>query len=382
MINNPFPNRAEINDIYNTLIDGVDGLVLAAETAIGKYPVESASIIKRIFKSFKTSLQKKPSFTKTSKIKKFDEIIIDKFAESDVKQIVFGTYKPLDRFMSLEEIKSVLNKNRLLDGNIWTLPIVLPINKKIKIKKNYNLLNSKKKILCSINVDSLYEMNSNELLKKWFSTDNLDHPGLKSLMRRGKYFISGKITSPQFSNFTFQRFEVVPKKSKELIYTKGWHTIIGFHTRNIPHQGHIFIQKEAIKLSNADGLMLSPVVGKKKKGDFKNDLLIESYSEILRSKVHHKKAILCSLDIYSRYAGIREAVFTAICRKNLGCTHFIVGRDHTGFNNNFLNQDPRAFFSKIGDIGINIIFFDTLSFNEKNNKYSFNKKKFNFRINY
>ena len=112
---------------------------------------------------------------------------------------------------------------------------------------------------------------------------------------------------------------------------------------------------------------------KKKKGDFKNDLLIESYSEILRSKVHHKKAILCSLDIYSRYAGIREAVFTAICRKNLGCTHFIVGRDHTGFNNNFLNQDPRAFFSKIGDIGINIIFFDTLSFNEKNNKYSFNK---------
>ena len=373
MINNPFPNRAEINDIYNTLIDGVDGLVLAAETAIGKYPVESASIIKRIFKSFKTSLKKKPSFTKTSKIKKFDEIIIDKFAESDVKQIVFGTYKPLDRFMSLEEIKSVLNKNRLLDGNIWTLPIVLPINKKIKIKKNYNLLNSKKKILCSINVDSLYEMNSNELLKKWFSTDNLDHPGLKSLMRRGKYFISGKITSPQFSNFTFQRFEVVPKKSKELIYTKGWHTIIGFHTRNIPHQGHIFIQKEAIKLSNADGLMLSPVVGKKKKGDFKNDLLIESYSEILRSKVHHKKAILCSLDIYSRYAGIREAVFTAICRKNLGCTHFIVGRDHTGFNNNFLNEDPRAFFSKIGDIGINIIFFDTLSFNEKNNKYSFNK---------
>ena len=374
MINNPFPNRAEINDIYNTLIDGVDGLVLAAETAIGKYPVESASIIKRIFKSFKTSLKKKPSFTKTSKIKKFDEIIIDKFAESDVKQIVFGTYKPLDRFMSLEEIKSVLNKNRLLDGNIWTLPIVLPINKKIKIKKNYNLLNSKKKILCSINVDSLYEMNSNELLKKWFSTDNLDHPGLKSLMRRGKYFISGKITSPQFSNFTFQRFEVVPKKSKELIYAKGWHTIIGFHTRNIPHQGHIFIQKEAIKLSNADGLMLSPAVGLKKKGDFKNDFLIESYSEMLRSKVHYKKAILCCLDIYSRYAGLREAVFTAICRKNLGCTHFIVGRDHTGFNNNFSNKDLRTFFNEIGDIGINIIFFDTVGYNKTKKKYSFNYK--------
>lgn len=373
MINNPFPNRAEINDIYNTLIDGVDGLVLAAETAVGKYPVESASIIKRIFKSFKTSFKNKKSSDTVYTIKKFDEIIIDKFAESDVKQIVFGTYKPLDRFMSLTEIKSVLNKNRLLDGNIWTLPIVLPINRKIKINKYYNILNSKKKILCSIKVDSLFKIDSEELLKKWFSTDYLNHPGIKSLKSRGEYFISGKITSPQFNNFTFQRFEVVPKKSKELIYTKGWHNIIGFHTRNIPHQGHIFIQKEAIKLSNADGLMLSPAVGLKKKGDFKNDFLIESYSEILRSKVHYKKAILCSLDIYSRYAGVREAVFTAICRKNLGCTHFIVGRDHTGFNNNFLNEDPRTFFSKIGDIGINIIFFETLSFNKKNNKYSFNK---------
>jgi len=371
MINNPFPNRAEINDIYNTLIDGVDGLVLAAETAVGKYPIESASIIKRIFKSFKTSF-KKNSSKKTSPIKKFDEIIIDKFAESDVKQIIFGTYNPLDRFMSLKEIKSVLNKNRLLDGNIWTLPIVLPINRKIKINKHYNLLNSKKKILCSIKVDSLYEMNSKDLLKKWFSTDYLDHPGLKSLKNRGKYFISGKITGPQFSNFTFQRFEAIPKKSKELIYTKGWHTIIGFHTRNIPHQGHIFIQKKALKISNADGIMLSPAVGLKKKGDFKNDFLIESYSEMLRSKVHYKKAILCSLDIYSRYAGLREAVFTAICRKNLGCTHFIVGRDHTGFNNNFSNKDLRAFFNEIGDIGISIIFFDSVGFNKTTKKYTFN----------
>ena len=373
MIENPFPNRAEINDIYNTLIDGVDGLVLAAETAIGKFPVESASIIKRVFKSFKISFKKKP-LNEDSKIKKFDEILIDKFAESDVKQIVFGTYKPLDRFMSKKEIKLVLNKNKLLDGNIWTLPIVLPIKKKIKINKNYNLLNTKNKILCSIKVDSIFNLDNDELIKKWFSTDYLNHPGIKSLRSRGKYFISGKITRPQFKNFTFQRFEVIPKKSKELIYLKGWQTVIGFHTRNIPHQGHIFIQKRAIKQVNADGIMLSPTVGLKKKGDFQNEFLIESYSEILQSKVHYKKAILCCLDIYSRYAGSREAVFTAICRKNLGCTHFIIGRDHTGFKNNYSNKDLRTFFGEIGDIGINIIFFDMISFNEKTNKYCFNKK--------
>ena len=92
----------------------------------------------------------------------------------------------------------------------------------------------------------------------------------------------------------------------------GWISYI----RNIPHQGHIFIQKKSIKYANADGLMLSPAVGVKK-GDFKNEMLIESYSEVLRSKTHYNKAILCCLDIYSRYAGAREAVFTAICRKTL-----------------------------------------------------------------
>ena len=130
-------------------------------------------------------------------------------------------------------------------------------------------------------------MNSNELLKKWFSTDNLDHPGLKSLMRRGKYFISGKITSPQFSNFTFQRFEVVPKKSKRInIYQRLAYDYWFSHKEYTTSRTHFYSERGNKK--NADGLMLSPVVGLKKKGDFKNDFLIESYSEILRSKVHIK----------------------------------------------------------------------------------------------
>ena len=201
MIENPFPNRAEINDIYNTLIDGVDGLVLAAETAIGKFQLSLPQLLKESSNLLKSHL-KKP-LNEDSKIKKFDEILIDKFAESDVKQIVFGTYKPLDRFMSKKEIKLVLNKNKLLDGNIWTLPIVLPIKKKIKINKNYNLLNTKNKILCSIKVDSIFNLDNDELIKKWFSTDYLNHPGIKSLRSRGKYFISGKITRPQFKKFYF-----------------------------------------------------------------------------------------------------------------------------------------------------------------------------------
>ena len=213
--------------------------------------------------------------------------------------------------MSKKEIKLVLNKNKLLDGNIWTLPIVLPIKKKIKINKNYNLLNTKNKILCSIKVDSIFNLDNDELIKKWFSTDYLNHPGIKSLRSRGKYFISGKITRPQFKNFTFQRFEVIPKKSKELIYLKGWQTVIGFHTRNIPHQGHIFIQKRAIKQVNADGIMLSPTVGLKKKVTSKMNFLLNHILRYYNQKFIIKRLFYVVL-IYTQDMQVREKQFSQL----------------------------------------------------------------------
>ena len=122
---------------------------------------------------------------------------------------------------------------------------------------------------------------------------------------------------------------------------------------------------------NADGLILSPIIGEKKVGDFSNEFLMESYMELMKTNVYGNKALLIFLDIYPRYAGPREAIFTAQCRKNLGCTHFIVGRDHSGLSNFYNNTDSLKFFKKIEQIGIELIFFEMIGYDKRKKKYGF-----------
>ena len=374
MINNETPNRAEINDCYNTLLDGANGLVLAAETAIGKYPVKSALIIKRIYQNFKNRMSLKEIDSKDKRFKsnvKAETIKVDSYAESDIKQILFGTFLPLDRFMNFEEINSVLDKNKLIEGAVWTLPIVLPIKESKKILKNktYKIINEKNKELCAMKIDSIFKIDDNKVYQKWFSTNNMNHPGIINLKSRGDFFISGQIFKLIKNEIEFSSLEGHPKKIKELIYSKGWHNVVGFHSRNIPHNGHIFLHKYAMKQANADGLLISPIIGNKRKGDFANEFLKESYKHLLQKNYYKENSILSFLDIYPRYAGPREAIFTAQCRKNFGCTHFIIGRDHCGVEDYYNKKSNKLFYKQIKNLDIELIFFEDIG-------YDFKKKKF------
>tara|TARA_E500000178_G_scaffold356428_1_gene434311 strand:+ start:3944 stop:6004 length:2061 start_codon:yes stop_codon:yes gene_type:complete len=374
MINNETPNRAEINDCYNTLLDGANGLVLAAETAIGKYPVKSALIIKRIYQNFKNKMSLKQIDSKDKRLKsnvKAETIKVDSYAESDIKQILFGTFSPLDRFMNFEEIKSVLDKNKLIEGAVWTLPIVLPIKESKKILKNktYKIINERNKELCAIKIDSIFKIDDNKVYQKWFSTNNMNHPGIINLKSRGDFFISGQIFKLIKNEVELSSLEGHPKKIKELIYSKGWHNVVGFHSRNIPHNGHIFLHKFAMKQANADGLLISPIIGNKRKGDFANEFLKESYKYLLQKNYYKENSILSFLDIYPRYAGPREAIFTAQCRKNFGCTHFIIGRDHCGVEDYYNKKSNKLFYKQIKNLDIELIFFEDIG-------YDFKKKKF------
>ena len=374
MINNETPNRAEINDCYNTLLDGANGLVLAAETAIGKYPVKSALIIKRIYQNFKNKMSLKEIDSKDKRFKsnvKAETIKVDSYAESDIKQILFGTFLPLDRFMNFKEINSVLDKNKLIEGAVWTLPIVLPIKESKKILKNktYKIINEKNKELCAMKIDSIFKIDDNKVYQKWFSTNNMNHPGIINLKSRGDFFISGQIFKLIKNEIEFSSLEGHPKKNKELIYSKGWHNVVGFHSRNIPHNGHIFLHKYAMKQANADGLLISPIIGNKRKGDFANEFLKESYKHLLQKNYYKENSILSFLDIYPRYAGPREAIFTAQCRKNFGCTHFIIGRDHCGVEDYYNKKSNKLFYKQIKNLDIELIFFEDIG-------YDFKKKKF------
>ena len=398
MINNSKPTRAEVNDIRSTLNDGADGLVLAAETAIGKYPVECVRIMSRIINEVNNqeenlnlkNLLSLPSDRMiaphgSSLIQQYNDdnfigdytLIVDRSITMDATNIANGTYSPITDFMNIESINSVLNENKI-NNFTWTIPIIIQIDEKTASKMPHlgscYLQNkgddSPLCLLKNIKIEKLN--NKSELATKWFGTNDMSHPGVRSFLTKGSHILSGQ---PFILNNYHRKnpFNLSPKQTRDIFDHNGWHNIIGFHTRNICHRGHEYIQLKALEECNADAIMISPVTGKKKKGDFTSNILIATYNELIKSGAYNPFGVLInSFNTHSRYSGPREAIFTAICRKNYGCSHFIVGRDHTGVGSYYDSNASQKIFDEF-DIGINIIFTEEIVYNENKDSYVENK---------
>jgi pyruvate kinase len=394
MISGLQPNRAEINDITSNLFNGAKGLVLAAETAIGNHPVEvvrmAAGVIEETtnYMSYYTNMNIHDYIDKVyenSLIPPHGGELIQNYVEEDIKeiesknypkhyvneqtaldieQLATGTYSPIRGFMNLKEMYSVLESNKLLDGNIWTLPILLQMNKDdIDFKLGDKvLLYSKidKQLLGVLTVNNIEKIQDlNVCAEKWFDTKDDSHPGVSYFKSRGNYIVSGDVFKLRRGS-TEIPYVLTPKQIRSILRDLNLATVVGFHTRNIIHRGHEFIQKEALKRINADALFISPVIGPKKKGDFVSDVILRSYERMISKGFYDPfKVLLGAFSTYSRYSGPREAVFTALCRKNFGCSHFIVGRDHTGVGNFYNANASQEIFDKLGDLGIKPVFFDT-----------------------
>jgi len=398
------PTRAEVNDIRSTLNEGATGLVLAAETAIGKYPVDCVRIMSTIISEasnnknhhildnlFNLPMNRiiEPHGGKiinqfVDKVDKNDllELFVDDGIFMDSNQIANGTYSPVSSFMNLEEVNFILQKNQWRNGAVWTLPIIFQIDKETAqlIPSNRSVLLKRKNeeepfALLKINkVEKLIE--KNKIANLWFGTDNVKHPGVSRFFSNGDYIVSG---SPfLINNYTYpsrNKYELTPTQTRNIIDHCGWHNIIGFHTRNIVHRGHEYIQLKSLEEYNADAIFISPVTGIKKKGDFTEKVIFDCYEELIRNKIYEPYGVLlAAFNTHSRYSGPREAVFTAICRKNFGCSHFIVGRDHTGVGSFYKNTSSQDIFDKL-DLGINIIKVDEVVYNTKENKLIFNKNR-------
>ena len=392
MILNSKPTRAEVNDIQSTLNNGAKGLVLAAETAIGKYPIECVRIMSRIihetinYKNDKRSIQNlfSPPFGRIIEphggklIQQFlddqsdhpiCEVEVNQQIYTDSFQIANGTFSPVNAFMNYEQIESVLNENLINDSVPWTMPIIFQINKNmldkipdlgsIYLKKTnddqpYGILNINK-------IEKL--KNKDKLAELWFGTEDESHPGVSKFLSSGDFIISGKpFILKNYIGSAQNKYELTPIQSRFVFDHNGWHNVVGFHTRNVPHLGHEYIQINALRKINADAIFISPVVGEKKLGDFLADPIIKCYELLIKEGAYNPYgAIIGSFNTHSRYSGPREAIFTAICRQNFGCNYFIVGRDHTGVGNYY---DPNAsikLFDKL-DLGIRILAFDPVSY--------------------
>lgn len=391
MIVNRKPTRAELNDIINTMMDGANGLVLAAECAIGKHPVGAVDMVLSMIERFRRSLDGHriedllesgqlllPSlhgqsprtsqplhFRKTSTdiLAKLPAIEVNLETAMDIEQIAHGVYSPLDGFMTQAQLEGVLDDNRLPSGDVWTMPILLQGKSQefaaYQPGQSIRLIDQRSgESIAVLHLEDKYEVDLASVASRWFGTTDKSHPGVARFMKQGVTMLGGPVEYLGPVSIARSPYQLTPVQTRMLFDIKGWSKIVAFHTRNVPHRGHEHVIANACDRSNADGVLIHPVVGPKKAGDFLPDMILGAYERLIEAAFPN--ALLAEFSTYSRYCGPREAVFTALCRKNYGCTHFVLGRDHTGVGDYYAPMANRDMFDSLGDIGITPVFFDTV----------------------
>lgn len=399
MVSTPNPTRAEVNDIYNTLADGADGLVLAAETAIGRYPIRCASMVSRIVRGFRQdALEGERFFYPVDPVSLLVEphggrlvhreatpedlegvvglprLTVDERTLMDCEQFAYGTYSPLEGFMDRDTLESVLESYRLPGGEVWTLPLLLQVSaedaRRLAPGARVALCDRGGTIRALLDVGEVYTYDLETLATRIFGTRNPSHPGVAALLTGGERFVGGAVTLVEPLPSPWRHFMLTPSQTRFVFTRMGWSQVVGFHSRNPAHRGHEAIQMEALERTGADGIYINPVIGPKKRGDFLPGPILLSYQTLLQFGVYPQgKVVLGSFFTYSRYAGPREAVFTALCRKNMGCSHFIVGRDHTGVGDFYPPHANRELFESLGDIGVTPVFFEAVGYDRETGKY-------------
>jgi sulfate adenylyltransferase len=285
--------------------------------------------------------------------------INDNLAE-DVLNIANGVFSPLKGFLCYNDLDNVVNNMRLEDDTPWTIPILLDFENKIADEGEIIILTNKQNnVRALLNIEEIYEYDKKIIADKVFQTTDEKHPGVSNLFNTKKYFVGGNILLLDGKSKDFEKYHLTPRETRYLFRQKGWRDIVAFQTRNPPHIGHEYVQKTA--LTFVDGILINPIIGKKKIGDFTDEVILASYETLMKHYYLKERSVMSILRTSMKYAGPREAIHHAIMRKNFGCTHFIVGRDHAGVGNYYGPYEAHDIFSKFPDLGIIPLFFRSFS---------------------
>ena len=292
--------------------------------------------------------------------KELPKIEISKETAVEVENMAHGVYSPLEGFMTSNDFISVLENMRLENDLPWTIPIVLDVShdvlEKLGVREgDFVALITNGSVEALMEVEEIYKFDKKEFTEKVFKTTDLDHPGVKKVFEMRDRLVGGKIDLLNQIENPFEKYTLQPIETRVLFKELGWRTVVGFQTRNAPHLGHEYVQKTA--LTFVDGLFINPVIGRKKKGDFRDEVILKAYEVLIERYYLKNRAVLAVLRTEMRYAGPREAIFHAIVRKNFGCTHFIVGRDHAGVGSYYKPYEAQEIFEEFPDLGITPIFF-------------------------
>jgi len=272
----------------------------------------------------------------------------------DIEQIAIGGFSPLEGFMKSADYNSVLDNIRLKDGTIWSVPITLSTDKKEakKLKRGEELLitDEAQRPIAILQVEEIYPHNKTKRCKAVYATTSLAHPGVKAVKRMGDVLLGGEIKLLNRPKLPLGGTTLTPKETRQIFKKRGWKTVCAFHTRNAVHRAHEYLQRCALEF--ADGLFINPIAGETKKGDFSSNLVMGSYKYLIEHYYPKQRVLLAPLNMRMAFAGPREALFHAIVRKNYGCTHVVIGRDHAGVKNYYDTYAAHRIFDKFDDLGI------------------------------
>ncbi len=296
----------------------------------------------------------------------YPELEISYERAKDVVNIARGLYSPLTGFLDRKDLQAVLDEGRLSSGIPWTIPIVLDIDfedRKRLLSADGVILTHRGRKVAFMETQSIYTWDKEEFALKVYKTKDSAHPGVSRTYAMKEYLMAGDILLLDGIEDPFPEVNLSPKETRVLFESMGWEKVVGFQTRNVPHIGHEYVQKAALTV--VDGLFINPVIGKKKRGDFKDEVILKAYKALIENYYPRNRVVLSILPMEMRYAGPREAIHHSIIRKNFGCTHFIVGRDHAGVGNYYGPYDAHEIFKEYPDLGIKPIFFRSFFYCKK-----------------
>ncbi|MGA7923356.1 MAG: sulfate adenylyltransferase [Thermoplasmata archaeon] len=256
----------------------------------------------------------------------------------DTEKLAIGAYSPLDGFVDEATYRSILERTRLPNGLPWSIPIVLtPTGKsnlatlgKLRPGEDVALLEPKGQFFALLRVDEIYPFDRKAMAQSVYGTTDAKHPNVADLMVTGDTAISGRVSLLHRLDSPHRRFELTPTETRDVFRARGWKNVAAYQTRNVPHLAHEYLQRCTLERDDVDGLLVHPVVGRLKKGDYKPEIIVEAYERMIESTYPADRVLLASLTITMPYAGPKAALFLAIVRKNYGCGLYIVGRDQAG----------------------------------------------------
>jgi sulfate adenylyltransferase len=290
-------------------------------------------------------------------------LVLNRRQQAEVELLGNGAYSPITGFLGKKDYDSVVDGMRLSGGAIWPIPVVLGVSeaeaKGLKEGAEVALLDESKSPLAILRLKEKYAPDLARESQKVYGTADTAHPGVAALHERGAVLLAGDvdvISLPQHD--AFGAYRLSPKETRKVFAERGWRTIVGFQTRNPVHRAHEYLLKCALEC--CDGLLLHPLVGATKGDDIPADVRMRCYEVLLKNYYPAQRVVLSVNPANMHYAGPREAIFHALIRKNYGCSHFIVGRDHAGVGNYYGTYDAQKMFLNFTyeELGIIPLFFD------------------------